>query len=67
MPPEELDTLMTKLKDWCKNKHGRQKDLAEELGITEQLLSNWLAGRKKPSLDKYLALRAFLAKQRRRH
>ena len=67
MPPEELDTLMAELKAWCKDKHGRQKNLAEELGITEQLLSNWIARRKTPSLENYLKLKAFLKKQPRRH
>ncbi len=66
MPPEELDALMTELKDWCKKEHGRQKALAEELGVTEQLLSNWIARRKTPGLENYLNLRAFLAKQHKR-
>ena len=67
-PPEELDDLMRSLSLWCKDGRGRQKALAEEMGVSEQLVSNWLAGRKKPSLDKYLQLRAFLKtkEQRRR-
>jgi transcriptional regulator with XRE-family HTH domain len=66
MPPEELDALMAELRAWCKAKHGRQRDLAAELGVTEQVLSNWIAGRKKPGLENYLKLRAFLAKRRHR-
>jgi DNA-binding transcriptional regulator YiaG len=66
MPPEELDALMAELKAWCKDKHGRQRELAGELGVTEQVLSNWIARRKKPSLENYLKLHAFLRKQRRR-
>jgi len=65
MPPEEFDVLMARLKAWCKEKHGRQKALAEELGITEQLLSNWIAKRKTPGLENYLKLQAFLKNQRR--
>lgn len=66
MPPEEFDALMAKLRAWCKGKHGRQKALAEELGITEQLLSNWIAKRKTPGLENYLRLQSFLKKERRR-
>jgi transcriptional regulator with XRE-family HTH domain len=65
MPPEELDALMAELKAWCKAEHGRQKDLAAELDVTEQVLSNWIAGRKKPGLENYLKLRAFLKHRRR--
>ena len=65
MPPEELDAFMAELKTWCKQKHGRQKELAHEMGVTEQLLSNWMAGRKTPGLQKYLALRTYLKKHRR--
>jgi transcriptional regulator with XRE-family HTH domain len=63
MAPEELDLLMAELKAWCKAKHGRQAELAREIGVTEQLLSNWLARRKTPGLQKYLALQAFLRRQ----
>jgi transcriptional regulator with XRE-family HTH domain len=65
MPPEEFDALVAQLKAWCKKKHGRQKILAEELGITEQLLSNWIAKRKTPGLENYLKLQAFLKNQRK--
>jgi len=66
MPPEELDALMAELKAWCKQKHGRQKELAEHLHVSEDTISHWLARRKMPSLQKYLALQDFLKKQRRR-
>ncbi len=62
MPPKELDALMSELKAWCKREHGRQKALADELGVTEQLVSNWIARRKKPGLENYLKLQAFLKK-----
>jgi transcriptional regulator with XRE-family HTH domain len=66
MPPQELDTLMTELKAWCKEEHGRQKAVAEELGVTEQLVSNWIARRKTPGLENYLKLQALLKKRRHR-
>ena len=66
MPPKEIDALMAELHHWCKQERGRQKDLAERLGVTEQTLSNWIARRKTPSLEKYLFIRAFLKKERRK-
>jgi transcriptional regulator with XRE-family HTH domain len=66
MPPEEVDALMAELKAWCKAKHGRQKDLAEKIGVSEYTISHWIPRRKTPGLEKYFALKAFLKKQRRR-
>jgi DNA-binding transcriptional regulator YiaG len=64
MPPEALDRLMAELKAWFKEHHGEQKKLATSLGISEQLLSNWLARRKDPGLKNYLALQSFAKKHR---
>jgi transcriptional regulator with XRE-family HTH domain len=63
MMPDELDALMKNLSAWCKDIHGRQKLAADEVGVTEQTLSNWIAGRKRPGLTKYLKVQAFLKKQ----
>jgi DNA-binding transcriptional regulator YiaG len=64
MPPEALDRLMAELKAWFKDHRGEQKKLADELGISEQLLSNWLARRKDPGLKNYLLMQAFAQKNR---
>jgi DNA-binding transcriptional regulator YiaG len=64
MPPEALDRLMAELKVWFKDHHGEQKKLADELHISEQLLSNWLARRKDPGLKNYLLLQEFAEKHR---
>jgi hypothetical protein len=36
------------------------------MGVSEDTLSHWLGGRKRPSLEKFFALKDFLNKQRRR-
>ncbi len=51
---------MRKAKEWCRAEHGRQRELCAHLGVTEATLSNWLALRKRPSLEKYLELQRFL-------
>jgi transcriptional regulator with XRE-family HTH domain len=65
MPPEELDALMAELKAWCKAKHGRQKELSEKIGVSEDTISHWIARRKTPGLVKYFELQVFLKQQRR--
>jgi transcriptional regulator with XRE-family HTH domain len=60
MSKDELQRLMADTSAWCKAKRGRQKALASRLGVTIPTLANWLAGRKTPSLQKYLALQAFM-------
>ena len=51
MAAQELDKLISELTSWCKAKHGRQRELAAMLGVSEQLVSNWLARRKTPTLQ----------------
>lgn len=60
MPPREIELLMSKLEAWCQGQHGRQKEAALEIGVSEQALSNWLSGRKTPSLPNFLKIQEFL-------
>jgi len=55
----EIEQFMKELLVYCKAKRGRQTELAMHLQVTPQTLSNWLYRRKRPSLDKYLALMEF--------
>jgi transcriptional regulator with XRE-family HTH domain len=65
MAPDDVDSLIAELAVWCKAKHGRQKAFAELMGVSEQLVSNWLAKRKTPTWKDGLRIQTFLAKQRR--
>ena len=65
MPPKESETLIAELKAWADEKYGRRSELARMLDLSPQLVSDWLAGRKTPTLDTGLQLQAFLKKQRR--
>jgi len=65
MAPKESTRLITELKDWADEKFGRRSELARMLGLSPQLVSDWFAGRKTPTLDVGLQLQAFLKKQRR--
>jgi hypothetical protein len=65
MPPEEIDKIVAELKAWTAQGRGRQKQVADALKIDEALVSNWIAGRKRPGLKYYFTLQAFLKKYRR--
>ena len=60
MPPREIELLISKLEAWCQGQHGRQKEAALEIGVSEQALSNWLSGRKTPTLPNFLKIQEFL-------
>ena len=66
MAPEESEKLMADLKAWADAEYGRRAELARMLGVSRQLVSDWLAGRKTPTLDSGLKIQAFLKKQRKR-
>jgi transcriptional regulator with XRE-family HTH domain len=64
-PSEESDKLIAELRAWCGREHGRGVQIAKQLGTSRQRVSDWLAGRKSPTLEQGLKLQAFLQKQRR--
>jgi transcriptional regulator with XRE-family HTH domain len=64
-PDPEVESLIAELRAWCKAKHGRNAQIAEMLGVSRQLVSDWLSGNATPTLGAGLKLQAFLKKQRR--
>ena len=66
MSPRESEVLIAELKAWCDEKYGRRVEVARMLGVSKQLVSDWMAGRAVPTLDHGLQIQAFLKKQKRR-
>jgi DNA-binding transcriptional regulator YiaG len=66
MPIRESERLLAELKEWADAEYGRRSQLAQMLGVSKQLVSEWFAGRSTPTWDHGLAIEAFLKKQRRR-
>lgn len=66
MASEETKKLIAELKAWADEEYGRRAELSRQLGVTRQVISDWLGGRSTPTLDKGLELMTFLKKQRRR-
>jgi transcriptional regulator with XRE-family HTH domain len=66
MPPTDAEKLMAEVKAWADQKRGRRSEMARMLGVSRQLVTNWLAGRKMPTLDDGLKLQVFLKRQARK-
>jgi transcriptional regulator with XRE-family HTH domain len=60
----ELKKLMRELAEFCRT-HSRQKEMAKEIGVSAQILSNWLNASRSPGLGSYFNIRDFLSKQKR--
>jgi predicted transcriptional regulator len=65
VPQKESEKLIAELKAWADAEYGRRAELARMLGVSRQLVTEWFAGRKTPTLDDGLKLQAFLKKRRR--
>jgi Helix-turn-helix len=62
----DLETGAEELKELMKEcePYGRQKEVAKELGVSEQILSNWLSGSRVPLLKNLFKIEEFLKKQK---
>jgi DNA-binding transcriptional regulator YiaG len=66
MSDPEIEDLINALREWCKAKHGRNAEIAETLGVSRQLVTDWLKGRAVPTLSTGLKLKTFLKNRRPR-
>jgi transcriptional regulator with XRE-family HTH domain len=60
-PPKETKQLIKEAKAWAKRRRGGATEIARELGVERQTVTNWLAGRRTPMLKHWFALEKFLA------
>jgi hypothetical protein len=60
---QELQQLISDLNAWCSKKHGRVKEIATAMEVREDTVSHWLGNRRRPSLRRFFALKAFLEQQ----
>jgi transcriptional regulator with XRE-family HTH domain len=66
MGDPDVEALISELKAWCKQKHGRNAEIAEMLGVSRQLVSDWFSSNAVPTLAAGLKIQTFLKKHRRR-
>jgi transcriptional regulator with XRE-family HTH domain len=58
-----MEKMLKELAEICRI-HGSQKKIAKEIGVSEQVLSNWMTGMRRPSLGSFFKIRDFLGKRR---
>ena len=57
MAPSEVEKLIEELREWVDAKYGRRAELARELGVPRQRITDWLSDRKKaPTLEQGLKI-----------
>ena len=56
MAPSEVEKLIGELRAWVDAEYGRRADLARELDVPRQRITDWLSGRKAPTLEQGLRL-----------
>ena len=57
------EKLLSDLRTWARAEYGRPALLARKLGVSRQLVSHWITGRRTPTLHHGLAIQAFLAQE----
>ena len=62
MTSTEVEKLIEELRAWVDAEYGRRADLARELGVPRQRITDWLSGRKAPSLEQGLTILQILRK-----
>ena len=67
MTAEDVSRILDELREWCHGKHGRQKALADAIGVKKQIVYNWLNAKSVPSWAHGLDIQDFLRRQRKKH
>jgi transcriptional regulator with XRE-family HTH domain len=52
----KYDKVREELREWCKEKRGRQQKISKTLGVSKQLVNGWMSGRCRMSLEDYLRI-----------
>jgi transcriptional regulator with XRE-family HTH domain len=63
MPP--IERLIEDVRTWCSQKRGRQMELGQLLGVHRSAITNWFAGRQRPTAEQAEKMRDLLTKRKR--
>jgi hypothetical protein len=61
---EEYEKILQELRQWCIPR-GRQQQLADQLGVSKALVSLWLRGTRRLSLDQWIAIKQIIRRKRK--
>jgi plasmid maintenance system antidote protein VapI len=65
VPPNEYEKVIQELIQWC-DARGRQTQLAEHLKVSRKTVSSWVNGTRRPSIEMFFELKAFLRSHRQK-
>jgi DNA-binding XRE family transcriptional regulator len=63
MSQQKIEEVLEELRAWCTERRGRNLELAKKLGVSKQLVTDWLKGRAVPTWAIGLEIQAFLKQQ----
>jgi DNA-binding transcriptional regulator YiaG len=63
--PSRTEKLLAEIKEWCDAEYGRRSELAPTIGTSPQIVTDWFAGRKTPTLEQGLAMLELLKREPR--
>jgi hypothetical protein len=59
--PTKTQKILEELRIWCDGGRGRRTEVAREIGVTTQAITDWFAGRRQPTAEQILDVQDFLA------
>ena len=65
LPPKEYEKLIRELIEWTSAERGRQQQLAEHLKVSRKTVNSWVKRTRRPSIELFFQIKAFLHRQRR--
>jgi transcriptional regulator with XRE-family HTH domain len=57
------EQVLDKLRAWCKEQRGRNLEIAKKLGVSKQLVTDWLKNRAMPTWEIGTKIQEFLEQQ----
>jgi DNA-binding XRE family transcriptional regulator len=66
VPHSEYEKVIRDLIEYCASEWGRQTELAEHLKVSRKTVNAWVNGTRRPSIEMFFELKAFLRSHRRK-
>jgi hypothetical protein len=58
--PSKTEKLLKEIQTWCDLEYGRRAQLGRAIGVGRQVVTNWFAGRQRPTGEQVLLIQEFL-------
>lgn len=61
--PSKIQEILDEFREWCDREQG-QSMAAKIIGVSPEVVTNWLSGEQLPTSEQILLIQEFLAKQK---